>query len=168
MSVNSEVETVSNIDDTLAARGQHYGDFKKTFAVIQEIKLAMQAGDGWDHMPLERREALEMIAVKIGRLVNGDSGHADSWHDIAGYARLVEDSLSCVAKIEVEVKTEDYVRWLAGALYEDAQNGGPLSGLCACKGGGVLELPESQLLSGTQISEIIDQGLSARKEPGQG
>lgn len=85
---------MSKIDETLAERGQHYGDFKKTFAVIQGIKLAMQAGEGWDHMPLERREALEMIAVKIGRLVSGDSGHADSWHDISGYARLVEDSLT--------------------------------------------------------------------------
>lgn len=84
------------VDETLAERGQHYGDFKETFAVIQEIKLALQHGKGWDHMPLERREALEMIAVKMGRLVSGDSGHADSWHDIAGYARLVEGSLTGV------------------------------------------------------------------------
>lgn len=89
---------MSAIDETLAARGEHYGDFKKTFAVIQQIKLALQAGEGWDHMPLERREALEMIAVKMGRLVSGDSGHADSRHDIAGYAQLVEESVTPVVE----------------------------------------------------------------------
>lgn len=82
------------VDETLAQRGKHYGDFAKTFDVIQQIKDALKDGIGWAAMPPERREALEMIAVKLGRLVSGDSGHADSWHDIAGYARLVEESVT--------------------------------------------------------------------------
>lgn len=81
------------VDETLAERGQNYGDFVRTFDVIQQIKDALKDGAGWADMPPERREALEMIAVKMGRLVSGDSGHADSWHDIAGYARLVEQDL---------------------------------------------------------------------------
>jgi len=84
---------MKNVDDTLNDRGQHYGDFARTFDVIQQIKGALKDGAGWADMPPERREALEMIAVKMGRLVSGDSGHADSWHDIAGYARLVEQSV---------------------------------------------------------------------------
>lgn len=84
---------MKNVDDTLTDRGQHYGDFARTFDVIQQIKAALKDGAGWAEMPAERREALEMIAVKMGRLVSGDSGHADSWHDIAGYARLVEQSV---------------------------------------------------------------------------
>ena len=35
-----------------------------------------------------------MILHKIGRILNGDPNYADSWHDIAGYAKLVEDELS--------------------------------------------------------------------------
>lgn len=31
-----------------------------------------------------------MIQHKIGRILNGDPAYADSWHDIAGYATLVE------------------------------------------------------------------------------
>lgn len=84
---------MKNVDETLSDRGQYYGDFARTFDVIQQIKAALKDGAGWAEMPVERREALEMIAVKMGRLVSGDSGHADSWHDIAGYARLVEASL---------------------------------------------------------------------------
>lgn len=111
---------MSAIDETLAARGEHYGDFKKNFAVIQQIKLALQQGEGWDHMPLERREALEMIAVKMGRLVSGDSGHADSWHDIAGYARLVEAALMP----EVAVIAIPAVQLMTGAQIRALLNGG--------------------------------------------
>jgi hypothetical protein len=39
----------------------------------------------WLQLQPMHREALEMIVHKIGR--------ADSWHDIAGYAKLVEDRL---------------------------------------------------------------------------
>jgi len=101
------------VDETLAQRGKHYGDFVKTFDVIQQIKDALKDGVGWAAMPPERREALEMIAVKLGRLVSGDSGHADSWHDIAGYARLVEESVTEKAspleaiKIPVRMVLED-------------------------------------------------------------
>lgn len=124
---------MKQVNETLAQRGKHYGDFVKTFDVIQQIKDALKDGVGWAAMPPERREALEMIAVKLGRLVSGDSGHADSWHDIAGYARLVEESLSGVQQIKVTVKDEDYIRWLGKCLFDDAMNGGPLSGLVTGK-----------------------------------
>jgi len=35
-----------------------------------------------------------MIAHKIGRILNGDPNYADSWIDIAGYAKLVADRLT--------------------------------------------------------------------------
>ena len=38
-------------------------------------------------------EALDMIASKIARVVNGNPNHIDSWIDIAGYATLVADRL---------------------------------------------------------------------------
>jgi hypothetical protein len=38
-------------------------------------------------------EALDMIASKIARIVNGNPDHVDSWVDIAGYAQLVADRL---------------------------------------------------------------------------
>ena len=43
-------------------------------------------------------EALEMIAHKIGRIINGDHSYSDSWHDIAGYAKLVADRLDGVVR----------------------------------------------------------------------
>jgi hypothetical protein len=37
-----------------------------------------------------QREALDMILHKIARIVNGNPNETDHWHDIAGYATLVE------------------------------------------------------------------------------
>jgi hypothetical protein len=38
-------------------------------------------------------EALEMICVKMARIMNGDPLYRDNWVDIAGYAKLVSDRL---------------------------------------------------------------------------
>ena len=42
----------------------------------------------------EMKEALEMLAHKTGRILNGDPYFHDSWHDIIGYTRLVEKRLT--------------------------------------------------------------------------
>lgn len=42
----------------------------------------------------DQQEALDMIFHKVGRIVNGDPDYADSWHDIAGYAKLIDDRLN--------------------------------------------------------------------------
>jgi hypothetical protein len=53
----------------------------------------MMDSPNWTALSDDKKEALETIAVKMGRILNGDPEYADSWHDIAGYAKLVEDSL---------------------------------------------------------------------------
>lgn len=59
----------------------------------QRIKETMRAQPKWSSLADDQKEALEMIAHKIGRVLCGDPDYADSWHDIAGYAKLVEDRL---------------------------------------------------------------------------
>lgn len=44
-------------------------------------------------MDPDQIECLEMIAHKIGRILNGDPNYGDSWRDISGYATLVADRL---------------------------------------------------------------------------
>ena len=55
-------------------------------------------GDKWYGLGNDQQEALEMIAHKLGRIANGDPDYADSWVDIAGYAKLVADRLEGVAR----------------------------------------------------------------------
>lgn len=84
---------MSTIDTTLAERGVRYGEFNQHAAVTQSMKLAMTATRNWATLPSDMKEALEMVAHKIGRILNGDPNYIDSWTDIIGYTRLVEKRL---------------------------------------------------------------------------
>lgn len=80
-------------EDILHDRGKTYGEFKDHAKITQDIKRMMINFNAmkWYGMQDFQREALEMIAHKIGRILNGDPNYADSWDDIAGYAKLVAD-----------------------------------------------------------------------------
>lgn len=80
-----------NIDDVLIERGRRYGAFLDQARIAQRIKGAIFLHADLDNLEYDHREALEMIANKIGRIINGDPNYADSWDDIAGYAKLVAD-----------------------------------------------------------------------------
>jgi hypothetical protein len=81
-----------DIAETLQERGGRYGDFPTHAKITQDIKRAMAQGN-WGALVDDQRECLEMIAHKIGRILNGDPDYHDSWHDIVGYAKLVADRL---------------------------------------------------------------------------
>lgn len=85
---------MTDIDKTLAERGERYGEFKDHARISQEIKRVMKKTDGWNNLGATGREALEMIAHKIARVLNGDPTYEDNWIDIAGYAKLVADRLN--------------------------------------------------------------------------
>lgn len=84
-----------DIAATLNERGNRYGRFAGHAQITQEIKRAMSRHAlAMDKTFTDSQwEALEMIAHKIGRIVNGDPDYVDSWVDIAGYAKLVADEL---------------------------------------------------------------------------
>lgn len=87
------MEADMSIEQTLAERGKRYGDFGPYSSIAQRIKAAMYLAPKWGGLYDDQKEALEMIALKIGRILNGDPNYPDHWHDIAGYAKLVEDAL---------------------------------------------------------------------------
>ena len=82
------------ITDTLEERGNRYGKFSGHADITQDLKYVMRYTEGWDNLNVSQKEALEMIAHKIGRILNGNPNYADSWHDIAGYASLVDKQLN--------------------------------------------------------------------------
>lgn len=84
---------MSNIDETLAERGSRYGEFADHAEVTQSIKVAMASGNNWDTLDDDMKEAMEMVAHKFGRILNGDPYYVDSWTDCVGYIRLVEKRL---------------------------------------------------------------------------
>ena len=84
---------MNNIENTLAERESRYGSFQEHARITQNIKRAMADSKNWSALPDDMKESLEMTAHKIGRILNGDPMYKDSWHDIIGYTKLVEDDL---------------------------------------------------------------------------
>lgn len=82
-----------SVEDTLLERGKRYGDFSDHARVCQNIKGAMNAAPKWPDLSDVQAQALEVIADKIARILTGDPNYDDNWHDIQGYARLVEERL---------------------------------------------------------------------------
>ena len=88
---------MTDINQTLKDRGSRYGRFIDHATITQRLKMVLYA-TSLDHLEDDQREALDMICHKIGRIINGDPNYADSWIDIAGYAKLVADRLEEKAK----------------------------------------------------------------------
>lgn len=88
--IMSEYPAEMTISQVLDQREKLYGRFPTVAAVSQEISESMQIADGWNRLPPYQREALELIANKIARIVSsGNATYEDSWVDISGYAELV-------------------------------------------------------------------------------
>lgn len=81
-----------SVEEVLAERETTYGAFELNSAVAQDLKALIHeaAPEGF---PLYMLEALDQIASKISRILVGNPYYKDSWKDIAGYAKLVEDLL---------------------------------------------------------------------------
>lgn len=97
----------NTIEATLQERGKRYGAFEDHATITQSLKAVMKGQptpeavddlgptltEKWERLAPDMQEALEMIAHKIGRILNGDETYVDSWVDIAGYAELVSQRL---------------------------------------------------------------------------
>lgn len=76
----------------LEERGRSYGPFEDNADVSQRLKRVIQQR----HTAMltdVQKEAIELICLKISRIVTGDSKYKDNWADIAGYAQLVVNDI---------------------------------------------------------------------------
>ena len=75
-----------SIKNTLTERQKTHGEFETHAAISQRLKQVIT-----DHvvsrLSHDQKEALDMIAHKIARILNGDPNHHDHWHDIAEIGR---------------------------------------------------------------------------------
>lgn len=84
---------MADVSATLAERGARYGSFRDHAIIAQGLKRVYEKGATWPKLDDVKRQALEVFADKIARILNGDPEYADNWHDIAGYSTLVERDL---------------------------------------------------------------------------
>jgi len=76
------------IDNLITERNRAHGDYTTQATIAQDIKDTVRSGPNYNNLSPSHREALEMIAVKMARILSGNPNHQDHWDDIAGYARL--------------------------------------------------------------------------------
>jgi len=71
-------------------RESTHGSYRRTASISQQLKNVLQsnAHEKWVELTNRQRESLEMICVKIARIMSGDHYEKDHWLDIAGYAEL--------------------------------------------------------------------------------
>lgn len=82
-----------SIQNTLQQRGERYGDFSSVAEITYQLQEVLKRSQA-SVMTSSQIIALDMICNKMARIVNGDPSYIDNWHDIAGYATLVEQELA--------------------------------------------------------------------------
>lgn len=83
-----------SVNKTLEERGSRYGKFADHSKIAQGIQDTMRAAPKWNDLDQDMKQALSVIANKIARILNGDPFYGDNWHDIQGYAKLIEDRIN--------------------------------------------------------------------------
>ena len=81
-----------SIEKTLKQRQKTHGNFNSHAEISQQLKGTLEIFNYKELSP-NQREALDMICHKIARILNGNPNTHDHWHDIAGYATLVAETL---------------------------------------------------------------------------
>ena len=88
------------VEATLAERGARYGDFTDhakicdaLIGIAEANSAAVKVPTSWDRMKPFQRQAVRVIMDKLARILSGDPDYVDNWHDLQGYAKLVEDRL---------------------------------------------------------------------------
>ena len=84
-------------DPLLTERQKTHGSFEHNARLSQVLKSVIQGRyDGMEHSYKDlcpvHREALDMIALKLSRILSGQANFKDHWDDIAGYAKLASEA----------------------------------------------------------------------------
>ena len=91
-SLNDQYAEIEGVRQTLKTRQEQYGSFEDVAMITEQMVDIMRKGY-YENLAYNQKMALYMICSKMARIVNGDPNHKDSWHDIAGYATLIDEVL---------------------------------------------------------------------------
>lgn len=71
------------VDEVLAERGARYGTFEQNGERYTALKKLLTT----DKASPTQQMCLDMIAMKLSRMINGDVNYRDNWIDIIGYCK---------------------------------------------------------------------------------
>ncbi len=88
-----KLETVTFTDALQQERGSKYGPFISNAVVSQELKTTFRATPNWPNLSPDVQEMLDVMALKVSRILTGDPEYDDNFVDVAGYAQIVVDRI---------------------------------------------------------------------------
>lgn len=75
-------------ESLINTRQTTHGDFRTNARLSQKLKAIYRSYDGWEALDDVEKEVLDMISLKISRILSGKSLERQHWEDIEGYAHL--------------------------------------------------------------------------------
>lgn len=87
-----------SVTEILAERQKTHGSFEAYAGNAFALKAVMHNSQNWPILNKAQKEALDMIAGKLARILSGDPNTQDHWDDCAGYATL--GSKACESETE--------------------------------------------------------------------
>ncbi len=77
----------------IAERKTQHGSFMTNAIISQRLKQTLRCMSGWENLDDDQKESIDMICLKISRILSGKPHFIDHWDDIAGYAVLIAKRL---------------------------------------------------------------------------
>ena len=77
-----------NAVELLSTRQTTHGSFSQNARQGQALRELFRSSPHWSTIPEVQREALDMIACKLSRILSGQSTFDDHWKDVIGYSTL--------------------------------------------------------------------------------
>ena len=82
------------IEKTLAERGKTYGPFLDKAKTVQALIDVVIHEPGWERLAADQKQCIMVCFDKFARAIHGDPNHRDNFHDVVGYAKLVDDRMA--------------------------------------------------------------------------
>jgi hypothetical protein len=79
-------------DPLLQEREKTHGSFLQNAVISQGLKVQLRSREGWNDLSPVHKEAIDMICLKLSRIMSGQANFKDHWDDIAGYAKLASEA----------------------------------------------------------------------------
>jgi len=79
------------MSDLLNERQKTHGDFRDNARISQALKTIMRNEPKYKYLTDVEKESLDMLALKIGRVLSGNPHLVQHWEDLEGYSKLVKD-----------------------------------------------------------------------------
>ena len=90
-SYDGEFSMAEDRDPLLQEREKTHGSFHTNARIAQALKIIFHENIEPCGFRDVHREALDMIALKLSRILSGQANFKDHWDDIAGYAKLASE-----------------------------------------------------------------------------